>query len=200
MNKIRQTRNAQLFEEPLIFELSQKGKASFTIYNDDLEDIELNLPKEFLREDINLPEVSEPEVVRHFTRLSTWNYGIDLGFYPLGSCTMKYNPRINEEIANNTYFLQLHPAIEEKYIQTLLKLVYELQELIKTITDMPAVTLQPAAGAHGELTGIFLIRAYHKAKGNSKKDTILIPDSAHGTNPATCSFAGFKVKELKGIL
>jgi len=197
MNKIRQTRNAQLFEEPLIFELSQKGKTSFTIYNDDLEDIELNLPKELLREDINLPEVSEPEVVRHFTRLSTWNYGIDLGFYPLGSCTMKYNPRINEEIANNSYFLQLHPALEEKYIQPLLKLVFELQELIKTITDMPAVTLQPAAGAHGELTGIFLIRAYHKAKGNSNKDTILIPDSAHGTNPATCSFAGFKVKELK---
>ncbi|GIX41333.1 MAG: putative glycine dehydrogenase (decarboxylating) subunit 2 [Leptospiraceae bacterium] len=195
--KIKQTRNAQLFEEPLIFEHSEAGKVGFTIDNSDLEDIQLDLKEEIIRKDFNLPEVSEPEVVRHFTRLSTWNYGIDLGFYPLGSCTMKYNPRINEEIANHKYFLNLHPSLQQKYIQPLLKLIYELQNFIKILTDMPAVTLQPAAGAHGELTGIFLIRAYHQARGNTKKDTILIPDSAHGTNPATCTFAGYKVKELK---
>lgn len=195
--KIKQTRNAQLFEEPLIFELSGPGKIGFTIDNEDLKDIFLDLPEDLIRKELNLPEVSEPEVVRHFTRLSTWNYGIDLGFYPLGSCTMKYNPRINEEIAQNPYFLNLHPSLKEKYVQPLLKFIYQLQNLLKVLTDMPAITLQPAAGAHGELTGIFLIRAYHKSKGNTKKDTILIPDSAHGTNPATCSFVGFKVKELK---
>jgi glycine dehydrogenase subunit 2 len=195
--KIKQTRNAQLFEEPLIFELSEPGKIGFTIDNEDLKDIFLDLPEDLIRKELNLPEVSEPEVVRHFTRLSTWNYGIDLGFYPLGSCTMKYNPRINEEIAQNPYFLNLHPSLKEKYVQPLLKFIYQLQNLLKVLTDMPAITLQPAAGAHGELTGIFLIRAYHKSKGNTKKDTILIPDSAHGTNPATCSFVGFKVKELK---
>lgn len=195
--KIKQTRNAQLFEEPLIFELSKPGKIGFTIDNEDLKDIFLDLPEDLIRKELNLPEVSEPEVVRHFTRLSTWNYGIDLGFYPLGSCTMKYNPRINEEIAQNPYFLNLHPSLKEKYVQPLLKFIYQLQNLLKVLTDMPAITLQPAAGAHGELTGIFLIRAYHKSKGNTKKDTILIPDSAHGTNPATCSFVGFKVKELK---
>jgi glycine dehydrogenase subunit 2 len=195
--KIKQTRNAQLFEESLIFELSEPGKIGFTIDNEDLKDIFLDLPEDLIRKELNLPEVSEPEVVRHFTRLSTWNYGIDLGFYPLGSCTMKYNPRINEEIAQNPYFLNLHPSLKEKYVQPLLKFIYQLQNLLKVLTDMPAITLQPAAGAHGELTGIFLIRAYHKSKGNTKKDTILIPDSAHGTNPATCSFVGFKVKELK---
>lgn len=195
--KIQQTRLAQVFEEPLIFELSEEGKIGFTIYNDDLEDIELNLPEEYLRKEINLPEVSEPEVVRHYTRLSTWNYAIDLGFYPLGSCTMKYNPKINEKIANHEYFLNLHPSLTEKYVQPLLKLIYHLQSLIIELTDMSAVTLQPAAGAHGELTGILLIRAYHKLKGNVHKDTILVPDSAHGTNPATCTYVGFKVKELK---
>ncbi|MCS7206073.1 MAG: aminomethyl-transferring glycine dehydrogenase subunit GcvPB [Leptospiraceae bacterium] len=193
----KQARVAQTFEEPLIFELSYSGKIGFTIDNRDLESIELEIPKKYLRDELNLPEVSEPEVLRHYTRLSTWNYGIDLNFYPLGSCTMKYNPRINEEIANKEYFLHLHPSLDEKYIQPLLKLIYELQNYIKTLTDMDDVSLQPAAGAHGELAGIFLIRAYHKSKNNNHKNLVLIPDSAHGTNPATCTFAGFEVKELK---
>ncbi len=195
-NEKTEIRVSQSFKEPLIFELSQKGKKGYTINNRDLDDISIDLPDKYLRKDLNLPEVSEPEVIRHFTRLSTWNYGIDLNFYPLGSCTMKYNPRINEEIANNSYFLNLHPSLKEKHIQPLLKLIYRLQELLKTITDMDGISLQPAAGAHGELTGIFLIKAYHKFKKN-QKDIILVPDSAHGTNPATCTFAGFKVQELK---
>ncbi len=197
-NKIspKQIRESQTFVEPLIFELSGEGKG-YKINNEDLNDISLELPEHYRRKELNLPSVSEPEVVRHFTRLSTWNYGIDLNFYPLGSCTMKYNPRINEEIASLEYFTNMHPSIKEDYIQPILKFIFELQDHLLKITDMKGISLQPSAGAHGELTGILLIRAYHYDKNNHHKDTILIPDSAHGTNPATCSFVGFKVKELK---
>lgn len=197
MDSKKEIRFAQTFVEPLIFEISKEGKKGYTINNQDLEDVEIFIPKEYLREELNLPEVSEPEVIRHYTRLSTWNYGIDLNFYPLGSCTMKYNPRLNEEIANYDYFLNLHPDLKEKNIQPLLKFIYKLQKLLVTLTDMDGVTLQPSAGAHGELTGIFLIKAYHFFKGNKNKDIILIPDSSHGTNPASCTFAGYQTIELK---
>ncbi|MFN3603957.1 MAG: aminomethyl-transferring glycine dehydrogenase subunit GcvPB [Leptonema sp. (in: bacteria)] len=196
-NEIKEIRLGQTFTEPLIFELSQPGKKGYTINNQDLEEISIDLSEKYLRSNLNLPEVSEPEVIRHFTRLSTWNYGIDLNFYPLGSCTMKYNPRINEEISNLNYFLNLHPDLGEKYTQELLKVIFQLQHYLKVLTDMDGVTLQPAAGAHGELTGIFLIKAYHHSKGNQNKKIILIPDSAHGTNPASCTFAGYTTVEIK---
>ena len=190
------TRNGQIYEEPLIFERSHPGRVGFSFPEDD-QGLEHELG-DFLREEdsLHLPEVSEPEVVRHFTRLSTWNYGIDLNLYPLGSCSMKYNPRINEEIAGLPHFRDAHPSLPVAYSQDVLKVVYELQDMICQLTDMPAVTLQPAAGAHGELTGLFLMQAYHRKKGQERK-VILVPDSAHGTNPASCTLAGYDVKELK---
>ncbi|MCB1165785.1 MAG: aminomethyl-transferring glycine dehydrogenase subunit GcvPB [Leptospiraceae bacterium] len=191
------TRNSQVYEEPLIFERSHPGRIGFSFPEDDAN-LEHEIVGDLLRDadDIHLPEVSEPEVVRHFTRLSTWNYGIDLNLYPLGSCSMKYNPRINEEIAALPHFRDAHPSLPPRYAQDVLSVVYELQTMICQLTDMPAVTLQPAAGAHGELTGLFLMQAYHKAKGENRK-IILVPDSAHGTNPASCTLAGYDVKELK---
>ena len=190
------TRNGQIYEEPLIFERSHPGRVGFSFPEDD-QGLEHELG-DFLREEdsLHLPEVSEPEVVRHFTRLSTWNYGIDLNLYPLGSCSMKYNPRINEEIAGLPHFRDAHPSLPVAYSQDVLKVFYELQDMICQLTDMPAVTLQPAAGAHGELTGLFLMQAYHRKKGQERK-VILVPDSAHGTNPASCTLAGYDVKELK---
>jgi glycine dehydrogenase subunit 2 len=190
------TRDAQIFEEPLIFERSRPGRIGSSLPADHAS-LPLDLPSEMLREaELPLPEVSEPEVVRHFTRLSTWNYGIDLNLYPLGSCTMKYNPRINEEMASLPHIRDAHPSMPEAFIQTQLRLIYELQQKLCIITDMPGITLQPAAGAHGELTGIFLIRAYHRSRGNAR-NVIIVPDSAHGTNPATCALAGYEVRELK---
>lgn len=196
-NQLSTTRNGQIFEEPLIFERSRPGRIGVSFPTDDAS-LPIEIDSSLLRsaEDIHLPEVSEPEVVRHFTRLSTWNYGIDLNLYPLGSCTMKYNPRINEEIAASAQFADLHPNTPEKYAQAGLRAVYELQEVLKTVTDMPGITLQPAAGAHGELTGLFLVKAYLKKKGDTHKTVVLVPDSAHGTNPASCTLAGFTVREL----
>lgn len=190
------TRTGQVFEEYLIFERSEEGLTGSSLPSDD-SNLSLDLDDELIRDDLRLPEVSEPEVVRHYTRLSTWNYGIDLNFYPLGSCTMKYNPRINEEVASIPAYRDLHPSMPQQYSRHAIKVIYDLQDLLCKITDMPGITLQPAAGAHGELTGLFLFRAYHKAKGNSHKKTILVPDSAHGTNPATCTLAGYNVVELK---
>lgn len=191
------TRDGQIYEEPLIFERSSGGRRGFSLPDDD-EAIKGSIPAEMIREesDIHLPEISEFEVVRHFTRLSTWNYAIDLNLYPLGSCTMKYNPRINEEISSAPLYAGCHPDLPPKYSAHSMKVIYELQEILKTLTDMKGCTLQPAAGAHGELTGLFLIHAYHKKKGE-KRNIVLIPDSAHGTNPATCTLAGFITREIK---
>ncbi|MEQ8352517.1 MAG: aminomethyl-transferring glycine dehydrogenase subunit GcvPB [Leptospiraceae bacterium] len=190
------TRNGQIYEEPLIFERSMAGRVGFSFPDDD-EGLEHEVAGFSREEDsLHLPEVSEPEVVRHFTRLSTWNYGIDLNLYPLGSCSMKYNPRINEEIAALPHFKDAHPSLPVAYSQDVFKVVYELQDMLCQLTDMPGITLQPAAGAHGELTGLFLIQAYHRKKGEERK-VILVPDSAHGTNPASCTLAGYDVKELK---
>ena len=142
------------------------------------------------------PEVSEVEVIRHFTRLSTWNYSIDLGLYPLGSCTMKYNPRLNEYVARLEGLATAHPYQPESLSQGVMRIRALLEEFLAEITGMDAVTLQPAAGAHGELTGLLLIRAFLDSRGDGRK-TVLIPDSAHGTNPASAAIAGYRSQEIK---
>lgn len=179
----------------LIFEESAEGRRGSEIPASDVPSAE-NIPKEFLRDDLDLPEVSEVDVIRHYTALSKLNYGVDDGFYPLGSCTMKYNPKINEDMANLPEFSLLHPLAPEKISQGSLQLIYELQEYLKEITGMAAVTLQPAAGAHGELTGVMMIKAYFKDK-EQKRTKMLIPDSAHGTNPASVALCGFEAVQVK---
>jgi glycine dehydrogenase subunit 2 len=154
------------------------------------------LPKELLREELPLPEVGELEVVRHFTRLSQLNFSINTGFYPLGSCTMKYNPVINEETARLPGFTKTHPLQPMETVQGNLMLMYLLQDMLKEIGGFAGVTLQPAAGAQGELTGVLIIREYHKANGEERRDKILIPDSAHGTNPATSAMSGMRVVQI----
>ena len=146
-----------------------------------------------MREEVSgFPELSEVDVVRHFTRLSTWNYGVDSGFYPLGSCTMKYNPKVNEAAARLPGLAGVHPCTPEHLSQGALALMHRLQEALGEISGFPAVTLQPAAGAHGELAGMLMVRAYHEAQGNSRKK-VLIPDTAHGTNPASAALCGYEV-------
>jgi glycine dehydrogenase subunit 2 len=156
-----------------------------------------DLPVGLVREELPLPEMSELDVIRHFTRLSQLNYSIDTGFYPLGSCTMKYNPKVNEETARLPGFAWSHPLQPIETVQGCLALMYQLQEALKEIGGFAAITLQPAAGAHGELTGVLIIRAYHQSRGDEKRNKILIPDSAHGTNPATSAMSGMRVVELK---
>ena len=143
-----------------------------------------------------MPELSEIEIIRHFTRLSTWNYAIDLGMYPLGSCTMKYNARVNEAVARLEGIAEAHPYQPESLSQGCLQIMKTLEEALIEITGMDAITLQPAAGAHGEFTGILMVRAYHESKGNARKK-VLVPDSAHGTNPATAAVVGYQVANLK---
>ncbi len=184
--------------EGLIFEKSSPGKKAYRLAPLDVPAIDpyVVLGKH-VREDLGLlPEVSEIEIIRHFTRLSTWNYAIDLGMYPLGSCTMKYNPRVNEMVARLEGIADAHPYQPESLSQGAMRVMWMLQECLKEITGMDAITLQPAAGAHGEFTGILLVRAYHESKGNPRKK-ILIPDSAHGTNPATAAICGYQVQNLK---
>ncbi|MBI2335422.1 MAG: aminomethyl-transferring glycine dehydrogenase subunit GcvPB [Deltaproteobacteria bacterium] len=188
-----------VFEESLLFEKSSPGREGFSLIEEDLpQKIPLHgLESQLIRnESPLLPEVSEPMVVRHFTRLSQWNFSIDTGFYPLGSCTMKYNPRVNEEVARMSGFLKIHPYQPSETLQGALQLMYELEQYLAEISGMDAVTLQPAAGAQGEFTGLKLIRAYHQAKGNPRKK-VLIPDTAHGTNPASSSLCGYEVVEIK---
>ena len=139
-----------------------------------------------------LPEMNEPEVVRHYVNLSQLNYSIDTGFYPLGSCTMKWNPKLNEWAARLPGFAQLHPLAPDSVAQGTLQLLWELEAALAEISGMRAVTLQPAAGAQGELTGILMIRAYHRGRGELERTEVLVPDSSHGTNPATASMAGFR--------
>ena len=139
-----------------------------------------------------LPELNEPEVVRHFVNLSQLNYAIDTGFYPLGSCTMKFNPKLNEWAARLPGFATLHPMAPDEVAQGTLQMLWELEGILAEVSGMQAVTLQPAAGAHGELCGILMVRAYHRANGDTERDEVLVPDSSHGTNPATASMAGFR--------
>jgi glycine dehydrogenase subunit 2 len=184
--------------EGLIFEKSSAGKAAWKLPPSDVPEVDVaKLLGESERKDLgNLPEVSEIEIIRHFTRLSTWNYAIDLGMYPLGSCTMKYNPRVNEVVSRFDGLANAHPYQPEKISQGAMRILKVLSECLIEITGMDAITLQPAAGAHGELTGLLMVRAHHQSKGEPRKK-ILIPDSAHGTNPATAATAGYAVENLK---
>ncbi|WP_039944325.1 aminomethyl-transferring glycine dehydrogenase subunit GcvPB [Thermicanus aegyptius] len=182
-------------DQPLIFEISKPGRIAYSLPQGEMGgfDPEDLLPAGFLRdEEARLPEVSELDLVRHYTALSRRNHGVDSGFYPLGSCTMKYNPKINEDVARLPGFLHLHPYQPEEQIQGALELLYHLQQDLAEVTGMDAVTLQPAAGAHGEWTGLMIIRAYHEQRGEKGRKKVLIPDSAHGTNPASASVAGFE--------
>jgi glycine dehydrogenase subunit 2 len=184
--------------EGLIFEKSSPGKKAYALPPLDVPDVDPSvLLGAAVRNDLgNMPEVSEIEIIRHFTRLSTWNYGVDTGLYPLGSCTMKYNPRVNEVVARLPELAESHPYQPEKVSQGALRIMQTLSACLIEICGMDTITLQPAAGAQGELTGILMVRAYLESQGNPRKK-ILIPDSAHGTNPATAAIAGYTVENLK---
>jgi glycine dehydrogenase subunit 2 len=195
LGKVRQhpTQN-----EALLFEKSAPGKRAYKLPPLDVPAVsaETLLGSAVRNDHAELPELSEIELIRHFTRLSTWNYAIDLGMYPLGSCTMKYNPRVNEFVARIEGLAEAHPYRPDALAQGVLEIFDLLQRCLLDITGMDAITLQPAAGAHGEFTGILLTRAWHESQGNARKK-ILIPDSAHGTNPATAAFSGYAVENLK---
>ncbi|MCC7371740.1 MAG: aminomethyl-transferring glycine dehydrogenase subunit GcvPB [Chloroflexi bacterium] len=178
--------------EPLLSELSRPGRVGHLLAAPDAcADATLDLPSELLRDDLKLPELGELDVVRHFTHLSSLNFSIDNAFYPLGSCTMKYNPKVNEDVARMAGFAGLHPYQPEETVQGALQVMLELQQLLCAISGFETVTLQPAAGAQAELCGMLLIRAYHRARGDTKRTKVLIPDSAHGTNPATAAMCGY---------
>ncbi|MGE5591294.1 MAG: aminomethyl-transferring glycine dehydrogenase subunit GcvPB [Bacillota bacterium] len=181
--------------EPLSFEQSVPGRVGHVLPDLDVpaRSLEEMLPQDAIREaPAELPEMGEVDIVRHFVNLSRRNYGVDTGFYPLGSCTMKYNPKINEDVARYPGFAFIHPLQPESSVQGALQLMYELEQDLAEITGMDRVTLQPAAGAHGEFTGMSIIRAYHENRGQ-KRTKVLIPDSAHGTNPATAAMLGYQV-------
>ena len=180
-----------VLDEKLLFERSQPGRVGYSIPT---SDVPVTTPdKRLLRDQIDgFPELSEVDVVRHYTRLSTWNYGVDSGFYPLGSCTMKYNPKANEAAARLPGFAAIHPQTPEALTQGALGLMYTLQQNLAEISGFPAVTLQPAAGAHGEFVGMLMIRAWHEANGQKRKK-VIIPDTAHGTNPASAALCGYDV-------
>lgn len=180
--------------EPLLCEMSSQGRQGVRFPQ---PDVPLSpLPEGLTRQDLPMPELYELDVVRHFTRLSQLNHSIDTGFYPLGSCTMKYNPKVNEAMARLPGYSKLHPLQPIETIQGALLLMFELQEMLKEIGGFAGITLQPAAGAQGELTGVLIIRAYHEARGDNRRTKILIPDSAHGTNPATSAMSGMQVVEV----
>jgi glycine dehydrogenase subunit 2 len=180
--------------EPTVYELSSSGRQGMRFPD---PDVPLSpLPGDLARKNLNLPELSELDVVRHFTHLSNLNYSIDGGLYPLGSCTMKYNPKINEETARLPGFTFSHPYQPIETVQGNLVLMYEVQHWLEEISGFAGVSLQPAAGAHGEFTGILIIRAYHSSRGDTKRVKILVPDSAHGTNPATTTMSGLEVVNI----
>lgn len=185
---------------PLIFERSRADRYAYSLPQSDIksDSVESILDDKFIRKDkAEFPEVAELDLVRHYTELSNKNFGVDSGFYPLGSCTMKYNPKINEKVARIPGFAESHPLQEEEQVQGSLEIIYSLQEELKEITGMDEVTLQPAAGAHGEWTALMIFKAYHIKNGESHRDEVIVPDSAHGTNPASASFAGFKAVTVK---
>jgi len=184
--------------EALTFEKSSPGKKAYKLPPLDVPEVDAAVVLGgAVREDCgHLPELSEIEIIRHFTRLSTWNYAIDLGMYPLGSCTMKYNPRVNEFVSRLEGIAEAHPYQPVHLSQGVLQVIRTLQDCLIEITGMDTITLQPAAGAHGEFTGILLTRAYHQSRGNARK-TVLVPDSAHGTNPATAAVVGYQVQNIK---
>ncbi len=186
--------------ETLIFEKGAPGRRAASMPTMDVptESLEDLVPAHLLRsEPAPLPEVSEIEVVRHYTHLSQRNFGVDTGFYPLGSCTMKYNPKINEDMAALPGFAHIHPLQPDSTVQGAIQLTYELEQYLAEIAGMTRVTLQPSAGAHGELTGLMLIKAYHQSRGEGHRNLVLIPDNAHGTNPASSTLADYKVVEVE---
>ncbi len=180
--------------EPLIYDICHPGRRAVSLPACDVP--ESPLPLDALRAELPMPEVSEIDVIRHYTRLSQLNHSIDTGFYPLGSCTMKYNPKVNEAAARIPGFAALHPLQAEEDVQGAMGLIYGLQEMLAEIAGFAEVTLQPAAGAHGELTGVLIMRKYLYDRGETQRTVILVPDSAHGTNPATTSMSGLKVIEV----
>lgn len=189
-----------MIKDQLIFEKSRPGRRAYSLPETDIpgQGIENCIPVKYLRQqEANLPELSEVEIVRHFTNLSQKNHGVDAGFYPLGSCTMKYNPKINEDMAALEGFTAVHPYEPDHMAQGSLRLMYELSAALAEITGMDGVSLQPAAGAHGELTGMMIIKAYHEHNGQGQRTKMMIPDAAHGTNPASAAMAGFQVVQVK---
>lgn len=183
----------------LIFELSKPGRKGYSLPKNELSDYSIaQLPENLLRQEVPaLPEVDELTVVRHYTNMSNNNFGVDTGFYPLGSCTMKYNPKINEEMAAHPQFTALHPLQNVETVQGALSAYYQLQRSLSEIAGMAEFTLNPFAGAHGELTGLMVIRRYHESRGDAKRTKIIVPDSAHGTNPASAAVCGLDVVEVK---
>nr|WP_085524711.1 aminomethyl-transferring glycine dehydrogenase subunit GcvPB [Tuberibacillus sp. Marseille-P3662] len=187
-------------EQPLIFELSRTGRVAYSLPELDVPEVDLTdeFDETYIREDPpDLPEVSELQLMRHYTALSQRNHGVDSGFYPLGSCTMKYNPKINEDVARIAGLAHIHPYQEAETVQGAMELMYRLQGNLAEITGMDEVTLQPAAGAQGEWTGLMIIRAYHEARGDHHRTKVIVPDSAHGTNPASATVAGFEAVTVK---
>ncbi|WP_391201818.1 aminomethyl-transferring glycine dehydrogenase subunit GcvPB [Psychrobacillus sp. L4] len=186
--------------QPLIFEITKEGRVGYNLPELDVPEIDLSslFPASIVRkEEAELPEVSELDIMRHYTALSNRNHGVDTGFYPLGSCTMKYNPKINESVARFPGFANIHPLQDESSVQGAMELMYDLQEHLIEITGMDEVTLQPAAGAHGEWTALMMIRAFHEANGDTHRTKVIVPDSAHGTNPASATVAGFETITVK---
>ena len=180
------------YYDKLILELSQSGRTGFSLRK---AHSEVQLPENLKRKTaLNLPEVSEPDVVRHYTNLSQMNFGVDTGFYPLGSCTMKYNPKINEELAHIPEFTGAHPLMHSEGLEEVYRLA---DKYLAAITGMSHFTFQPCAGAHGELTGLMLMRADHESRGDEKRKRIIVPDSAHGTNPASAAMCGLDVVVVK---
>lgn len=183
-----------VLDEPLLWEKGKKGRSGFSIPRHDVEQAEMD--DSLVGEMPDIPQLSEIDVVRHYTRLSTWNFGVDTGMYPLGSCTMKYNPKLNERLAALEGFASAHPLLPASFSQGALELMHELEKALCEITGMDAVTLQPAAGAHGELTGMLLIHAFHRSRGR-QRTKIIVPDTAHGTNPASAALCGYKPLPVK---
>jgi len=180
--------------EPLIFELGQEGRANR--YVEEGKPLKAFLPESVLRDDLPLPDNSELDVVRHYTRLSQRTFGIDLGFYPLGSCTMKYNPRVNDAIASRPEFAHLHPYTPDELAQGALQVMYELERSLSSLFGMAAFSLNPSAGAHAELGALLIAKKYFKERGETQRDKVFVPDTAHGTNPASAAMCGFKVISL----
>lgn len=187
-------------DRPLLFEISCPGKIAYSLPENDVPETGLEelVPEAFLRqEELGLPELSELDVVRHYTKLSRLNHGVESGFYPLGSCTMKYNPKLNEDLAALPGFTCIHPLQDADQVQGSLRLMYELERAIAEITGMAGVSLMPAAGAQGELAGLMMIKSYHESRGDKARSQIIVPDSAHGTNPASAMMTGFEIVEVK---
>ena len=199
-NRIKKVSSHVSQNENLLFERSSAGAQGYKLPALDVPAKALSelIDPQFLRTDdlVDMPELAEPDVVRHFTRLSTWNYGTDTGMFPLGSCTMKYNPKLNEYVARLESFANAHPLAPAETVQGCLAVIYQTQQLLAEITGLEAVSLQPAAGAHGELTGIMMIHALLQSRGNARKK-VLIPDSAHGTNPASAAICGYTIQGIR---